>query len=1049
VTGSRLDEILDDYVRAAKAGRAPDRDALLARHPALAPELSEALRGLDFVGGVAAGLREATEPEARPGRALGDYRLLREVGRGGMAVVYEAEQLSLGRRVAVKVLPFAAVLDPKQLQRFKNEAVAAANLRHPHIVPVYGVGCDRGVHYYAMQFVEGQSLASAIDDMRRPGPHGGAKTPISSHGSNRHPAYVRMAARLGVQAAEALDHAHQVGVVHRDVKPANVLVDHAGSLWVTDFGLARSRQDAGLTMTGEIVGTIRYMSPEQALAKRVPVDHRTDVYSLGATLYELFTLEPAFPGDDAARVMRDVMEREPAPPRRLNPAIPVDLETVLLKAMAKDPASRYATAQEMALDLERFLDDEPVLARRPSPLARAAGWSRRHRGLVASTFAVLLLAVAAVAVDAARVREEQRRTSDALDQATGNLTLARKNMRLAREAVDRFLWEAGVATFSDQPLPPPAKRALLEAAREFFANDVENPDALGNLAAIEHALRRYPEALAYIERQCDRAPRDAAALAERGHMLGHLGRHDEALSALDRALAVDPGLARAHMLRGLELSALGHLPEAVVAYRKAIAIRPDAPAHVNLGNALENQGEHDAAIAAYEEATRLDPHDPVAWRGLGAARAKKGDRERAIGAYREAIRVSPDFAEAHNDLGLLLRKDRDLKSAIREFKEAIRFGPTLSEPHFNLGLAYADTDDSENAMAEFREVVRLEPGHADAYDSLGAELGKRGDLPGAIERFRQAIDRDPDHRGARGHLAYALRQKGDVDAALAEIAEMIRRKPGDAGAHVERGVCLQAKRDLDGAIAAYREAIRLRRDVPDAHVNLGVCLEGRGDLEDAIAVYRECVAIRPEEAEALCNLGLALQRQGKLPEALVHLRKGHALGSRQAGWGYPSADWVRSAERMLELEPRLESVLSKATRPKDARERIEFATLLHAKGRYEDATRLYEEAFAESPELVEDVVEGYRVGAARSAVLAASGPGGAARRGQALGWLRAELRARTKAGFGASLQDWKDDPDLLPVRERIADLPEPERADWRSLWAAVDAAMKAVLPPAK
>ena len=183
--------------------------------------------------------------------------------------------------------------------------------------------------------------------------------------------YYRAVARLGAEAAAALDYAHQLGVVHRDVKPANLLVDGQGRLWVTDFGLARVQSEASLTVTGDLVGTLRYMSPEQALAKRVPIDHRTDVYSLGATLYELLTLEPAFRGRDRQELLRQIAFEEPLRPRRVNPAVPAELETVVLKAMAKSPDERYATAGELADDLERFLKDEPIRARRQTLPQRA------------------------------------------------------------------------------------------------------------------------------------------------------------------------------------------------------------------------------------------------------------------------------------------------------------------------------------------------------------------------------------------------------------------------------------------------------------------------------------------------------------------------------------------------------------------------------------------------------------------------------------------------------------------------------------------------------
>ena len=286
--------------------------------------------------------RRAANPAANP---LGDFQIVREIGRGGMGIVYEAIQLSLGRRVAMKVLPFAATFDAKQLQRFRQEAQAAAQLHHTNIVPVYAMGCERGIHFYAMQLIEGQSLdvvmrptanrrAWARDRGRQPirrrwaGPESSAsrsirRPAIDSHRAGRctklldflrrfvptrstgfrriFPRFTagdggpfRFAARSMAQAAEALEYAHQQGIIHRDIKPANLLIDVRGNVWITDFGLAHFRVDSGLTQTGDLLGTVRYMSPEQASGQRVVLDHRTDVYSLGATFYEVLTLQPVF-----------------------------------------------------------------------------------------------------------------------------------------------------------------------------------------------------------------------------------------------------------------------------------------------------------------------------------------------------------------------------------------------------------------------------------------------------------------------------------------------------------------------------------------------------------------------------------------------------------------------------------------------------------------------------------------------------------------------------------------------------------------------------------
>ena len=428
-----LAELVDELAARIQGGESIDVEALARAHPEHADRLGPLLPALQAL----AGLGAPADGHACPSGVLGDFRIVREVGRGGMGVVYEAQQLSLGGRpVALKVLPFAGMFDPRYLLRFQNEARAAACLHHPHIVPVYAVGCDRGVHYYAMQFIDGLTLAAVIEgfqtqDQRTrldngppseagPGPNAPARvtaaaTPaiaaLSTERATRPHEFIRTVARLGRQAASALDHAHQQGIIHRDIKPANLLLDGDQNVWVTDFGLAHFREECGVTRTGEIIGTLRYMSPEQTHGRGV-VDQRTDIYSLGVTLYELLTLRPAFRGDDRQELLRRIATEDPPGARRLNAAVPVELETIVAKAMAKAPEDRYGTAQELADDLQRWLDDKPIRARPPGARQRLRKWARRHLPLVIGLAAALVLLAAGVVVGSIRYAVQQRQFAE-------------------------------------------------------------------------------------------------------------------------------------------------------------------------------------------------------------------------------------------------------------------------------------------------------------------------------------------------------------------------------------------------------------------------------------------------------------------------------------------------------------------------------------------------------------------------------------------------------------------------------------------------------------
>lgn len=528
-----LDRLADEFVARYRLGERPALSDYCTQYPELADDIRrvfptllvmEQARPVDADFGPAKSGAEES-PRLKLER-LGDYRILREIARGGMGIVYEAVQESLGRHVALKVLPPQAVLDPRHLQRFQREARAAAKLHHTNIVPVFGVGDHEGIYYYVMQFIHGLGLDQVLDQVRRlrdnsvdrmpivhrrensgssgrsraqlpemsasngrasaaeiagsllsreiivksvsievaatpngtstksESPENSAtfhvRPPSDSSGSGLHRVqdttslshsgsqYWQSVARIGIQVAEAIDYAFGQGVLHRDIKPSNLLLDAHGTVWVTDFGLAKATDNDDLTHTGDIVGTLRYLPPERLKGQ---VDLRGDLYSLGVTLYEMLTLQPPFQDHDRSRLMRRILDDEPTSPREIDGTIPQDLETIVMKAIAKDPPDRYQTPADLAEDLRQFLDDKPIAARSIGQLERMWRWCRRNPRIAFLTGAVatLLVAVSVVSSVSAVLLKRERDLARAAEQAA---TAAERKATNAEAAGRRELYRA-------------------------------------------------------------------------------------------------------------------------------------------------------------------------------------------------------------------------------------------------------------------------------------------------------------------------------------------------------------------------------------------------------------------------------------------------------------------------------------------------------------------------------------------------------------------------------------------------------------------------------
>ncbi len=552
---------------------------------------------------------------------------------------------------------------------------------------------------------------------------------------------------------------------------------------------------------------------------------------------------------------------------------------------------------------------------------------------------------------------------------------------------------------------------------------------------------------------------------------------------------------------GYLMADLGKPTEAEPAYRKALALRekltsdfPTVPGYreqwaiclMNLGNLMAGLGKHTEADAAHRHAIALQeklvgdyPTVPRyrqylagSYVNFGNLLRDRGKPHDALDCYAKAIPLLKAILaqdartatarlflrNAHSGLGLALAIKGRLDEAMAEFRQAIALDPKYPEAHYNLGNALRAKGRLDEAMAEYRQAIALDPKDAKAHNNLGNALAAKGRLDEAMAEWRQAIALDPKDAKAHNNLGNALYAKGLLDEAMAEYRQGIALDPKDAPAHNNLGNALRAKGRLDEAMAEYRQAIALDPKYALAHYNLGVALRAKGRLDEAMAEYRQAIALDPKYAEAHCNLGHVLRGQGRFDEAAAYLRKGHELGSKQPGWRYPSAQWLRDAEREATLAAKLPAILTGEAKPTNPGEAVALASMCQQpyQKRHAASARLYADAFAAEPRLAPQ----HRYNAACSAALAAAGQGKDARalpdrvmamfRRWALGWLRDDLAAYTRLAekndpkvnqsIQQTLAHWRRDPDLASVRDPQAldHLSEDERAAWQALWRDVD-----------
>jgi len=795
-------------------------EALCGAHPRHADALRRRIARLQELGLLGGAPTDAPLPER-----LGGFRILSLVGRGGMGVVYLAEQEGLGRRVALKLVRPENLFFPGARERFRREVQAIARLAHPGIVPVHAGGEEHGVPWCAMEFVRGASLAEVLDELaprepaslagadllatvqelvRRREARAAAATPstVTGEAAARLSAGTWTAACLRVvrHVAEALQHAHEHGVLHRDVKPGNVMLTPEGRVLLLDFGLASAEGSVRLTSTGGQVGSLAWMSPEQLRGQRDAVDARSDVYSLGATLYEMLTLRTPFAGESVEATRARILAGRVVPMRELNPAIPRDVETVCLTAMDTDAARRYADAAALAAELANVLELRPIAARRPGPLLRARRWAqRRPAAATGVVLGALLLVAFPLGWELNRVRTA-RQVREAGERSE-------RDFQSALDAVGHVLREMGTDDLEDVPRMQVARLAAVDRALQLFASlQKDRPD---DLAVLTEGANLH---------------------ASRGEVLSDLGRPQEALAECREAIALR---------------------------RRLLELDPSPARHSDLAADLGQAGkaqfitfEADAALPLAEEAVaelRLaiagDPGNDARRRSLAVALANLSEIHSAKGDFAACDALLDEATQLVTDL-----RDRHPQDAEMLWTAGRIFGDVsdLSDKH---GLPDAREQWGERALEAWRAAHAADPQHRyyafdvatgllycayadyDLRDYARAEgrLAEASDILAGLLRDYPESERYLSRRNEVLELrATCAGMRGDHEQALATLSELLPQQEARCAAEPER---------FDRQVKACQTRINMANSLIQMKVRFD---EALGLLDDAVTHLQAC-----------------------------------------------------------------------------------------------------------------------------------------------------------------------------------------------------------------
>jgi serine/threonine-protein kinase len=1025
---------------------------------------------------------EAASPPAEAALPqIPGYEVEAVLGRGGMGIVFKARQLQLDRVVALKMLLAGAYAAPEELARFRREATAVASLRHPNIVPVHDAGEVNGRPYFTMEFVEGGTLARSL-----------ARTPQQP----------RRAAELVATLASAVQFAHQSGFIHRDLKPANILLTPAGVPKITDFGLVRSTA-AGpeFTRTGFGIGTPSYMAPEQALGNTSAMGPGVDIYALGVILYEMLTGRPPFEGGSAEAIIQKVIDEEVPPPSRVHARVPRDLETICLKCLEKDSKRRYASAQDLADDLHRYLDGKPILARPVGVVERVVKWARRRPAvaLLVGTLLALLIVGTGIAVwlgyqGAQRAGQAQAGIQTALKRAAD----LRQEER----------WNEALEVVQDaSPHLPDARSAELERRLLQAQKDLRIAVVMEKVRESYPLHLRMSDMVDYEKRADDyqsafnrtglQVEEDAEAVVDfirtstiRDHLVAALEdrafvafkRNDQRLvkQLLTIAERADSGSPWRTRFRDPKVWQSRTQLQELAGTAFTSTPGPSEYELALLGLLLREVGAMGPGIHLLEEASRRQPRNFWVHRELGSTLLSNSLYWEAIRSFSAAVALRPDNPGVHERLGRCLFYAGRTDASLAEYRRAMEIPNNLVYPGvFVYPLA------ESGYWKEAEEVCRRTQNctdHLHPYYDLGEALHRQKRYDDAAAMYRKAIEKGADAWDVYERLSLALMRAGRHEEAIPAFQKSEELHPGDPAPGYLLPRQLVAIGRWEEAITMLRAANARTPNILYFQFDLGKLLRAHGKPEEATKILQEEVKHAGPVAFLWEELEDSLLDQGRFADARATVEKHLTMPIHEP---YRGAEVHRLdlCKSLLAIETNLPSILAGKERPKDPATQLALAEwCLKHKNLTALAASFYTSALEALPAVADDLATGQRFDAARAACLAGTGVGvdaaqlddqqRARLRKQALDWLTADYNARVeqhranKPGdrvLAASMvRSWIKTEELigadfvfvLPTDERcrvagdlagvrdetaLAKLPSDERRDWQALWKKVAA----------